>query len=177
MNKHKETFFSCKKTVWSIYFYCPKLWLHAQHKSACSWVKCTFCSCYKPLPFVWLGAKPAWYTWDHVVRKHWLGLKLISAGRTTKRGKFRYFEDCKQDFVTKFQFESPCCSIFSCIRRNSFFFFSFFHPSPELQSMSWLVSWTLTGMICAGNTIMICKMNPLSSNLWLETDMPLLNLW
>lgn len=157
--------------MWSLYFYCPKLWLHEQHKSACWWVKCTFCSCYKPLPFVWLGAKPAWYTWDHVVRRHWLGLK---PSEPLYVAHFVYFEDCKQDFVAKFQFESPVLLYLVALGRTLFFSF---HFGPELQSMSLPVSWTLTGMICAGNVIMICKMNPLSSNLWLETDMPLLNLW
>lgn len=124
-------------------------------------------ACYKPVPFVWLGAKPAWYLWDHVVRKHWLGLK---PSKPLNMADFVNFEDCKQDFVAKFWFESPCSSSFSCIRKNFFF-----HPSPELQSTSLPVSWTLTGTISAGNRIMICKMNPLSSHLWLETDMPLLN--
>lgn len=54
------------------------------------------------------------------------------------------------------------------------------NPSVKLISdMSLPVSWTFTGMIYAGNMIMICKipcMNRLSSNLCLETGMPLLNL-
>lgn len=146
---------------------------------------------------VWLGAKPTWYTWDHVVKNHWLGLK---PSEPLNLASFVNFEDCKQDFVAKFQLESLYSSNFSCIRKSSFFpipvlnykagvicsrgccmpLIKQSNPSVKLISdMSLPVSWTFTGMIYAGNMIMICKipcMNRLSSNLCLETGMPLLNL-
>lgn len=126
---------------------------------------CTFCSSYKPLPFVWLGAKPAWYMWDHVVKKHWLGLK---PSEPLNVATFVYFEDCKQDFVTKFHFESPC-SIFSCIRKNFFFSIPVLNYKARVGQSAghwqgwsvlviwlWSVKWTLFDQICDLKPICCC---------------------
>lgn len=84
---------------------------------------------------VWFGAKPPWYMWDHVVRKHWLGFK---PSEPLNLASFVNFEDCEQDFVAKFQPESPRSCSFSCIRKNSSYFF---FPIPILNDKA--------GVICS----------------------------
>lgn len=77
---------------------------------------------------VWLGAKPTWCTWDHIIRKHCLGSK---PSQPLKLASFVNFEDCKQDFVAEFQPESPhVLPILVAWGRTPFFF-----P----PSLSWII--------------------------------------
>lgn len=147
-------------------------------------------ACYKPLPLSELVLNQHDIHWTMLLGS-WLGLKI---SEPLNLASFVNFEDCKQDFVAKFQ------RVLVALGRTLFF------PIPVLNykagvicsrgccmpltkqsnscvnlisDMSLPVSWTFTVMIYAGNMIMICKtpyMNPISSNLCLETDMPLLDL-
>lgn len=139
---------------------------------------------------------PAWW-WkrDHVVRPYWLGLKSKKPLSLATFCEFWGSEAGCCGQISTFNF-----SAFSCIRKNSLF------PIPALNYEARVtysrkcgmpltkqsntnvnpisaerltVNWTLTVIIYAGVIIMICKipfMNSLSSNLCLQTDMPLLNL-